>query len=350
MPHIVFFVHGIGRHADGVLGQATASAWATDVKESLLKAARTYPAFDESAWVLEPILYDDVFFTHVTRWDALADALSGTPFAPMTDWMKGAAEPGFLWDAIGDVILYRAFDDVRQHVITSVAKQFVAAVNKHGAGADYSIVAHSLGSAVAHDVVQKLATVAIDGNKVMQPPNFRFRNFFALANVSRLVWATDAAFYQDTRVRPRDSGLLAERCAVEYYANFRHVADPVPSVVRFASKGWSAELSVNVELEHLHSTDVHAYTHYLLHPKCSDLILSRVLGRTMIPIAQHRARILAFKDHEGADAEKKKLAVSAMRGVLDAVSAQSAGNFDQAIRAIGDLLAKYKSDFDGLFE
>ena len=349
MTHVVFLVHGIGRHANGVVGRASVAAFTEQVQSELLAAASAYPGFDPARLVLQPVLYDDVFVSHVTRWDALASSLSSTPFASLTDWMRGASDPDFLWDSIGDVILYRAFAEAQQHVITRVASQMVAAVEHYGPQADYSIVAHSLGTAVAHDTVQKLATTAIDGNRVMQPPNFRFRNFFALANVSRLVWATDPDFYEKTRVRPRDSGLLAEQCAVEYYASFRHIADPVPSIVRFAPRGWSAGAVANVEIAHLRDANVHAYTHYLQNPRCADLILARVLGSQVVPVEARRARIAAFTDHVGAGAPQEQLAVRAIASALDAASAQSAGTFDQAVKATGDLLGHYKRELGRLF-
>ena len=348
MTHVVFLVHGIGRHANGVVGRVSVAAFTDQVQQELLAAARAYPGFDPSQLVLKPVLYDDVFVTHVTRWDALATSLAATPFASLTDWMRGASDPDFLWDSIGDVILYRVFAEAQQHVITRVASQMVAAVEHYGPEADYSIVAHSLGTAVAHDTVQKLATVAIDGNRVMQPPNFRFRNFFALANVSRLVSATDLNFYRNTRVRPRESGLPADQCSVEYYANFRHIADPVPSVVRFAPPGWNPRAVANVELAHLRDANVHAYTHYLQNPRCADLILARVLGSQVVPVEARRSRIAAFPDHVGGGAREEALAVRAVAGLLDSASAQSGGTFEQAVKAIGELLAHYKRELGRL--
>ena len=85
MTHVVFLVHGIGRHANGVVGRASVAAFTEQVQHELLEAARAYPGFDPSKLVLKPVLYDDVFVSHVTRWDALAASLSSTQIYTQVD-------------------------------------------------------------------------------------------------------------------------------------------------------------------------------------------------------------------------------------------------------------------------
>jgi len=350
MKHVVFLVHGVGRHAEGPTGTGSRTAWANDVVAALEAAATSYPGFRKSQWKLVPILYDDVFFHHLTKWDALAKALKDTPAASVASWMTGAPEPGFLWDAVADVILYRAFPEVREHIITTVASQIAQEITDGGtARCDYSIVAHSLGTAVAHDTVQKLATVGINGNTVMLARNFSLNTFCALANVSRLVWATDKAFYDDTVVRPPRCGLPPERCAVERYLTFRHVADPIPSVVRFVRKAWTSRSFGSVDIRHLRAANVHGFTHYLENPLVSGILLNRIVGKTTFPMRDVRKRARAYADFEDPKRDAKAEVVDAAEMLLDRASAQSDGRFELDIDDIGKALVDLAPRLKGVF-
>jgi hypothetical protein len=202
---------------------------------------------------------------------------------------------------------------------------------------------------VAHDAIQKLATVGIDGNTVLQPPNFRFANFFALANVSRLVWVTDDAFYEETHVRPPDCGLPADLCAVTHYATFRHIADPVPSIIRFTRKNWSPARFWSIDnLAHFRGVNVHEFTHYLAHPTITNLLFRRLFGVERTPDAVLKARLNAFKPYApGPVGEAQALAVKAVAAIIDSLSASSHGQFVDDFDDVGKALLEAKKQ--GLF-
>ncbi len=332
--HILFLVHGVGRKTESLVGEDETCEWAKKVVEILETAAAAYTDLDRDDLVIVPVLYDDIFFTYATNWDALADQLTDTPFSDLTDWMRDANEKGFLWDNIGDVVMYRGLKQIRQNVITHVAAQLGEVIEKYGVTANYSVLAHSLGTAVAHDTLQKLATTGINGNTSMKPPGFRLANFFALANVSRLVWATNDDFYSDTCVRPDGSGLDAEKCAVNRYVNFRHVADPIPSIIRFSPAGWNQNRYWSLPLQHVRDPDVHAFTHYLLNPKVSDLVLESMFGQTIIDQSIREARIQGFPDYEGSTAQFQKATVQAIGATLDVVSGNNSGALGDTFKEI----------------
>jgi hypothetical protein len=266
-------------------------------------------------------------------WQMLAKQLLGTQFASLTAFMDDAADGGFVWGSIGDVVQYRAFAQIRANVITHVAAQIATVVQQYGAQQNYSVLAHSLGTAVATDSIRALATRDVVGNTVLQPPTFMFSNFFALANVSRLVWATDGAFYQETPVRPFDSGLANDLCTVNYYASFRHVADPVSSIVRFSPKNWNLGRYGSHELRHYRDLNVHAFLHYLQAPQVSDRILARLFPVAVTP-AQRAARFAAYPDYLEPDKEAKKLAVDDVAVLLDDVNGQAHGKLELDASAI----------------
>jgi hypothetical protein len=346
VKQVLFLIHGMGNSANAGLGEADPALWGVDVKERLLEDLKRFRNVDSASVQIIPILYDDVFRSHVTRWSDLADSLVGTPLASLTDWMKGTDGQDFLWGSLGDVVLYRAFAEVREHVLTHVARQMIGYVNTLGrTDYEYSVLAHSLGTAVAHDAIHKLATVGIDGNTSLQPPNFRFKNFFALANVTRLVWLTDGDFYRDTRVRPPKCGLPSDACAVEHYTTFRHIADPVPSIVRFKRKDWDRSHFWSLELAHYRELNVHAFTHYLAHPAVTNLLFLRLFGPDLVPAPAMKERLDVFKPYAGGvEGAAQETAVQTMAAILDKLSASSHGSFATDFDEVGKamLIAKEK--------
>ncbi|MDB4991305.1 MAG: hypothetical protein JWN04_6483 [Myxococcaceae bacterium] len=332
MAQVVMIVHGVGNAATAPQNSER-DAWAKDVERVLLDAAAAYPGIDTSQLVLEPILYDDIFQRYALTWEKLAQKLEHTPLQNLTSFMRNAADDGFLWGSVGDVIQYRALDTVRQNVLTAVASQIATVVAKHGTVHNYSVLAHSLGTAVAHDAISALATRAVQGNTVMYPPNFRFSNFFALANVSKLVWATTDDFYQTTCVRPFDSGLQHDRCTVNYYATFRHVADPIASLVRFAPRGWSPQRFQQTDVRHYRDLDVHAFVHYLASPQVSDRVLTRLFPGAVTPELR-AARFHSFADYLDPQQQAKKLAIDSVEALLDRLSGQAKGKLELDIDAL----------------
>ncbi|MET0342018.1 MAG: hypothetical protein ABW252_13520 [Polyangiales bacterium] len=337
MAQVVFVVHGIG--SDAGTRATPASDWSADIARTLRGAAGAYPGIDPKQLVIEPILYDDVFQRHARNWQELAQALRGTPLERATALLSTAAEGEFLWGSLGDVVQYRGLPMVRKNVHTAVAAKIAEAVAKHGIAHHYSVLAHSLGTAVAHDAISALATRSVEGSTALHPPNFRFANFFTLANVSRLVWATTGDFYAKSRVRPRDSGLADDACPVDHYLDFRHVADPIPSIVRFAPRGWSSSHCQQKTVRHLNDLNVHGFVHYLQSPQVSDRILARLFPAAMQPDV-FRARIAPTRDLIDPLAAAKAQVVASVENLLDGLSAQALGDLELDLGRMAEALWK----------
>lgn len=325
MRQVVFLVHGMGNNATGVLGKADMSVWAKDAEKMLRAALTSFPAVDPEDLFIVPVLYDDVFRSHVARWNDLAEALVGTALESLTKWMKDTDKQDFLWGNVGDVVLYRGFAEVREHVLTHVARQFLEQAQKFGiADTQYSVVAHSLGTAVAHDALQKLYSVGVDGKKLP----FKFQNFFAIANVSRLMWVTNDAFYEETCVRPPDCGLAQDKCAVMHYATFRHIADPFASIVRFTRKNWSPQRFWSLDLDFFRELNVHSLTSYLADPRITNSLYYRLFGAAAVTPSAMQERLDKFVPYtHDVLGTAKRDAVRAMAALLDGLSASSHGAF-----------------------
>jgi hypothetical protein len=201
----------------------------------------------------------------------------------------------------------------------------------------FSVLAHSLGTAVAHDTLHRLATKPINQledhgrpNTALQPPGFRFHSYFAVANVSRVLWPNGRRIENVSRVRPPVSGLTGNRYYLnQTFRNFRHVADPVPAFWRFGPTGWGDRF-MNVDIRHYRDINVHDLVHYLKHPGVYIRIFTGLLGNNAIPNAEIQAVANAWKDYEGPLANAKKSLVDLTEGALDQLAGQSTGAPDPA--------------------
>lgn len=312
--NVIFLVHGIGVHPEG---------WskADDGPiRALSDAAEYYPGFSEqeplsAAVEFVEIRYDDIFDDIRTRWAELANNLNGAglPMAtpPILDSITGALAQAdgdsVIATHVLDVGMYVGFRLVQRLVQLRVASEMMKTIADH-AGEDegsrhYSVIAHSLGTTVAHDAIQRMATAGwlsdaeklgdalADGNfstddlqravkrygkNPFSPGNFKFDCLFQVANTSRLLSQTKPAY--ESSVRPRFSSGPRHN-AVRRFFNVDHVLDPIGKFrkhrakeawPRAASKATAIDL---FDIDHIHDINVHGFAHYLSHPALHSQIL-----------------------------------------------------------------------------
>lgn len=291
--HVCFLVHGVGTHEP---------VWAEAVHgpiETLKEASRQYAYFqdrpleDKVDFVL--LHYDDVFSDAVARWRADAAAIQGLglagPAESLFPWLPAADSEAqsFWWTHVADVALYRLTRTYRQQVRTRVLEQMASRVEAEPGPPRCSVLAHSLGTAVAHDCLHLLGTVRWGGNaNPMSPRHWRFENFFMVANTSRLLQTDDSQVKKayESIVRPGAVEDPASYCAA--YWNFRHEADPIPYPRMFEPVGWKGYTGVAVR--HFLDPNIHALSHYLLHPRVHIPILRRLVhSRVVTPAEEAQA-------------------------------------------------------------
>src|SRR5581483_4898280 len=83
------------------------------------------------------------------------------------------------WSTTIDPILYRG-TIVRDEIRTKVTRLIFDTINKvtaaaNGQAIDVSIIAHSLGTIVVHDVLQQVASGAAGGNDAFEASKFQFK-------------------------------------------------------------------------------------------------------------------------------------------------------------------------------
>lgn len=321
VKNVLMFVHGIGTHKTG---------WSQDEKDGPQKAlekaseyyADRFPTVGPNANPLSTSLkyveirYDDIFEKVRSTWNTLAsdlvnDQFSGATPANIDDIANRFAgltetDSWFATHAL-DAVLYHAFPLIRQVIRHSVASQLANSIVLHtpatGPKPRFSILAHSLGTALTHDAVQLLGSTAWMkhrgsipegisddavsrlreryGDNPFSPGQFKWQSLFMVANVAR-IFCDPRPDSDRSIVRPSFS-TNNDRNATRFYYNFAHTMDPVALVKPFsAMETWprsAAEGSAEdrIDLRHFYDKNIHGIAHYIKHP----YVHARILRRTV---------------------------------------------------------------------
>lgn len=284
MPRLVFLVHGIGVHPSG---------WSASVQHTLDEVSAPYAFFDgapfSSQVTFAEVAYDDVFVSQVSSFAMTAEGLeafgksSTVDVASTVSWLRQASkvEQNFFWSHCDDLLLYRFFPSIRQAVIASVRAQLGAAItNARQLGpTEVTVVAHSLGTAVAHDALESLGSQPFNGSNAFRAGTFQIQTLWMLANTSRCLQSAPPV--PQSCVFP---GTLGQKAYTEMYVNVRHTLDPVPAVRPFApGSHWKPSRYLPIDtLDHVRDLNVHGFEHYLDHPLVHIPLIRRIFGGSAV--------------------------------------------------------------------
>ena len=313
---VLILIHGVGEHKEG---------WSKEPIETLVEASKTYDAFTNRPLKKQcefvEIRYDDIFDKILKQWETLSNRLKeakipGAP-APTKKISDGilelteakSGEKHFYARSGLDTLLYSKFAIVKRIVILKVATQLLKTRMKFGESVRYSIVAHSLGTRVIHDTLDTISqrrwlseeTIkwvnSVEGKVVLSPDKIAFLRerygedalhsrlmqwdaLFMLANVVKAVPGQSFSSTKTLVKPPREKD-----SALGYYANVYNKFDPIAQYRPFRLKKiWPGSVgeiagAVDIELEHVHATNVHGFSHYLLHPAVHTLVFRSVAAR-----------------------------------------------------------------------
>jgi hypothetical protein len=318
----MFLVHGMGAFSHTRADKPAARKWADEVVSALETAWSQLPSRQGTKLSqlvdFVPVSYDSIFYTLTDNWQKglaqLKDAL-GAEIYEQVELLEPNPQ-SFFWDNIVDVLLYRytfnVFRDVRVRVLDQIVSVMEERLRPGGnSQTQFSVMSHSLGTAVTNEALHYLSTRDIAGYDVIRTRPFY--RYFALANVSRVLWREPGSIYDVTGLRPAIAGKPG---AVREMMSFRHVADPFPAPLCF-TPNWQAPGFREVKVRHVRELNVHGWTHYLAHPAVAGGILQSLFP-SLVTAADLKALSTKFEKRP------EKLAI---KQAVDKIEARYAANF-----------------------
>lgn len=292
---IVFLVHGVGDQKAG---------WTKSFIKELDEIGKRYSTVEEKpSKQIEfvEIAYGDIFDKQLDRWDKDVDQLKADGVIPQAAdalaWLDNTTAGGFVWTHVGDVVLFCSRLTRMAAVSEVVAQMAKVIAAENDAQTEFSIVAHSLGTAVTMEAVNALATPAADIGWTGLPKKFMFREIIMVSNTSRLLQRAGLAAYTDSNLLParfKKGGLCVT------YRNIFHRRDPVSWVRRFDLQALEDTGYLPFAVDHYYARNIHGLSHYLEHPAVHGPLL-RLPRAANLPA---KAFALAVKEYHD-DAAKR---------------------------------------------
>lgn len=349
--HIIFLVHGVGD---------TQRGWSLPAQNVIREAyaqyhrLATFAPFDQF-FEFKELFWDDHFEALRTQWKNATDSIIadlGTGGLPkrgvtkLTKWASEAGKDSFFTTSALDVVMYR-FSLSAEQVRSSIHRQILDTLAAAPAGdmPRWSIIAHSLGTAITHDVLHQMFTPnKPPGFPVLPAGTFRPRVLMMCANVSRLL--ENKSFFGPNgdvfRSATRPSADPSQGCC-DFFINVRHEFDPIPKPKLFRpTDDWPDMATrnegryISVIINAIEDKHVHGLHHYLHNPK-THIPLFRLL--TTPGLLDANDETVAIANFE-ANTPLAKFANEASR--LEALSlAEADDDWARVLQMVRDYLADF---------
>jgi len=381
--NVLFLIHGVGRHGDDWADGPDGPIAALEVAAGNFKFFEGRKLRDFVDFV--PIRYDDLFDRILERWQDQATGIKALPIATpealgiALGLLKKASDGKKDSVAYGaDVPLYFGFRLFTQRVQLRVIQRIAETMADRNALSDgtavkFVVLAHSLGTTVAHDSLQLLGSTdwlteetasdrsgaaeeaaaykaarkkLLNNRNIANPfaPGFAsFKSIFMVSNTSALLQTTSAP--ESSIVCPIPSGNAAAAYCQKFY-NVDHQFDPISKVRPFKMpKAWASAGGRNIVVDHLYNPNVHAFSHYLLHPKVHlNLLMELVDGFEPTDDEVERADNFAKFGGEvlAASGEAKKLIMAKLQKLIsdaEAPAVKELARLTAALEAVDSAFA-----------
>jgi hypothetical protein len=273
--------------------------WSIDAAAALKEQYNKYAfvrhvPFDDRFQVVH-INYDTEIFKLVKRWQTESQSILSTgvvtaePAVKLVKWLDGGAklDDNFAWTHAACVILYRFFPLMRQRLKIHVATQMQKALapNEAGAVSTWSIVAHSLGTKVVHDVLHAMDSTTPNeaGISILDTMVPSAQVVAMIANVSKVLEDDDVNVY-DGLVVPQ-SMVQNQSCCFSYL-NCNNAFDPFTRPLPFrppaTHQAWALAKAngtyLEIETHNVHEVNVHSLRNYLVNPAVHIPLLEHLVG------------------------------------------------------------------------
>jgi hypothetical protein len=349
MPkHQIFLVHGMGEFEPGWSGAIQLQFKALFEQYPSLSADRIGDAFE-----LKELNYAQVFEKWRKQWREDANAAAGALTAVGLDSgeaqklvkLAGAPTGNSFWQThVLDVVFYRFLLPISQEVCRELQTQILGHLDAFADPPLYSIVAHSLGAAVAYEAMHAMLT-----ESPPLPSTFRPINFCAISNPARLLWGRGGDVYTPTL----GPSFMEEDGMCMWYFDAGHQLDPVCRVMPFHKpppRWFSRPASAGEVYAHcmlpagdVQALNIHALEHYLGHPSVHVPMLRSLAGFDgAISKQEENAALLAWRKKTLGAAALKKAQAS-----LQAIATRQTDDWESEVGMLLDLRTLVGNRADG---
>ena len=245
-------------------------------------------------------------------------------------WESKFSKDEFFYTHWLDVLFYMTY--IGEPIRIKLQKRLADLISQTRDASKIHIVAHSLGTAVVHDALQKLyppgAQPPQDGDDWFSVEDHQLGSIWMISNVSKLI--NSITRFPDptastSTVKPGPGG-----CAIRFY-NVRHELDPFTFIESFRPRNdgsWVSHETYDLEYrdiatELVLNANTHDFAQYVSDPKVSLPMLSRVIGRSKFRTTKQETIDLrkkhANKSIQGAYARLEQSFESIDRSNLDTI-------------------------------
>ena len=317
--NVLFLIHGVGDHKPG-WSKPTQKILDKEFTRYMVQSGKSTKLKDELEFV--EISYNDIFTSVWSRWSELVSKLeipnaSKPVFKDLTKTLGKASASGSQAgnnkkiDYAGDAVLYYTLELVQRLVqlkVMSIISSTMADRWGKNIRTEFGVLGHSLGTAVAHDALQRLGTTKWTTNKWesnvedsievardtlasasgkllksdktllnklknnasfsgLAADEFQFSAIIMVANTSRILSRSVNPYKSVVRPRP-DRLTSTVKGFTDYFVNISHDLDPVAQIKKFDTKKINQPpgFAINVDIRHLYAKNVHALEHYVINP------------------------------------------------------------------------------------
>lgn len=302
MKRVLFLVHGIGRKVSttwaddeialmkglpGSLAVSPEAGFDNAKKAALVDAVENHTHF-------VPLNFDDKYREYVARMVGRKSEFVGkirdAGFPQLSRLFTDTPdEANVLRDNLFDILIYYAMKDHRNATRQLVSGQIEEKVRDFterfsGEDIEFSMMAHSLGTTVAHDALEVLCTKP--GSNLRYGLGFWFQNIFMVANTS--AYLRTEYDPRTSHVRPFLSVAQGKRGYTLNYWDFAHRFDPVAQLP-FSYQRYVQDLPPEgyefVTVDRFQGANIHSLTHYLNDPRVHLPVLHGLYGEKFLPKA-----------------------------------------------------------------
>ena len=309
--HHIFFVHGMGSHT---------GEWIKDegVEQLMEELWLKYPSLVElgsfdSMIECHSIHYNDIFQSYYEQWSNLSgeitnsfeidNVLNGyvsTLVDAAEQFQEGEEKKEFFYTHAFDVILFRFSELVQRMIIETVSDQIFTIIKKtyKDTASSYSIVGHSMGSAVVNMVLQKL----FNHKDYMTTLNkaLKFDVLMQVSNTS-YVLSRDRENHLDINHNIVYPSRRSSKGVCRKMINVNHKLDPVGSLIPFdPNEDWpnvndaKNYIDIRPRISIIQDKNIHSLNHYLSNPKVHIEFFNCLFSNSKIPMKEREKAIKEY--------------------------------------------------------